>query len=189
MGIVNFFNKTENKSIGSLDNATGVAILLELARFFKNYNDIKSNLIFLFTSSEELNLGGAIDYFNKHQKELSKENTYIINYDLAGGHNEIRILTAHGIPKKSIKNELTDLFLKIGKEQGLDVREYYIPTGAWVDNLVFANNGFKTIWVGSGGVMKYVHSKKDNMEIVSKTGLKNVLELTLKLIKELESKT
>ncbi|MHA1295210.1 MAG: hypothetical protein ACTSPH_01255 [Promethearchaeota archaeon] len=40
IGIVNFFNKTENKSIGSLDNATGVAILLELARFFKNYNDL-----------------------------------------------------------------------------------------------------------------------------------------------------
>jgi hypothetical protein len=68
--VLNSFNKTENKSPGALDNAVSVAVVLELARIYKNAPLNNYDLIFLTPGSEELNLGGAISFINKHFKEF-----------------------------------------------------------------------------------------------------------------------
>ena len=47
--------------------------------------------------------------------------------------------------------------------------------------------GFEACWLASQGAEKHVHTKRDNMSIISKEGLKKSLDLTLDVIKKLNS--
>ena len=72
---------------GADDNASGVAGVLELARYFKN-NKVKENSNFLFIcfSGEELGLFGSKYFTEKPTLELSNVN-YMINMDMIGRLN------------------------------------------------------------------------------------------------------
>ena len=77
--ILNFFNKVGNKSPGATDNATSVGTVIALSKYFKNNPLENIDFTFLITGSEELNLGGAIDFIQKHKNELDKDTSYFIN--------------------------------------------------------------------------------------------------------------
>ena len=75
VGILNFFNKTANKSPGAIDNAASVGTVIELARYFKSNPLDNVDFIFLSTSSEELSsqadkLYESVSYFKTTQEEL-----------------------------------------------------------------------------------------------------------------------
>ncbi len=184
-GALNFFNKTGNESPGAKDNATAIGTVIELARFFREnpLNNIDST--FLLTSSEELNLGGAKDFIQKHKNEFEGKPSFFINLDTVGGHGMIRILTAHGIPKKTSSEKLNALFLTSAKELNVEIKGIYIPTGAWGDHMPIIKQGFEACMLGSLGGLKEMHTSKDDMTMVSKEGLKNCLLLCFKVAKKL----
>lgn len=72
---------------GADDNASGVAGVLELARYFKN-NKVKENSNFLFIcfSGEELGLYGSKYFTEKPTLDLTRIN-YMINLDMIGRLN------------------------------------------------------------------------------------------------------
>lgn len=74
-------NKIHN---GADDNASGVAGVLELARFFAT-NDVKEKTNFLFVcfSAEELGLIGS-KYFTEHPTVALSQMNYMINMDMVG---------------------------------------------------------------------------------------------------------
>jgi len=47
------------------------------------------------------------------------------------------------------------------------------------------NLGYKACVLGSAGCIKYVHSKKDTMNLVSKEGLNNILSLSIEVANRL----
>ncbi len=61
LGLLTFFLtiKYTNKSMGSIDNASGMAILIELSKKFHNNPLNNSDLIFLWTGAEEMGLFGS----------------------------------------------------------------------------------------------------------------------------------
>ncbi len=185
LGALNFFNKTGNVSPGAFDNASAVGTVIELARYFKENPTDNVDFIFLTPSSEELNLGGAKDFMFKHKDEFDKNSTYFINYDLIGGSELIRIITSYGIPRKISSKKLNDLFLASAKELGIEAKSVYLPTGAWSDYMPVVKQGFEACWIGSQPGLKYVHTKKDNMSLVSKEGLKNTLLLSIEVVNKL----
>ena len=174
----NFFNKTGNNSPGAIDNAASVATVIELARYYK-VNPL-SNIFFTFliTGSEELNLGGAYDYIQKHYREFDPKNTFFIDFDLIGGKGAIFIVSADGIPKKVNDSRLIQYFIESSQKLKIQVDSKYIPTGAWGDHTPIIKKGFEACFVGSSGSQKKIHTKYDNMDLVSKQGLKNNLILT-----------
>jgi Zn-dependent M28 family amino/carboxypeptidase len=174
---LNYFNRTGNKSSGAYDNAAAVGTIIELARFYKNKPKDNVDLIFLCTSSEELNLGGAKDFIQKYKNKFDKSSTYFINLDLIGGNEMIRLITSYGIPRKVSSQKLKDLFFRSAKELKIDIKDIYVPTGAWSDYMPIVQEGFEACWISSQPGLKCVHTKKDNMNLVSKEGLKNVLLL------------
>ncbi|HEY0089596.1 MAG TPA: M28 family peptidase, partial [Candidatus Lokiarchaeia archaeon] len=99
--IINFFNKTNNMSNGACDNGSSVGILIELARYFKKNPMNNLDIIFLFPSSEEINLGGSKIFLNKHKNDLDKTDTYFINYDVIGTNGKLNLITDYGFPKKT----------------------------------------------------------------------------------------
>ena len=48
------------------------------------------------------------------------------------------------------------------------------------------HKGFEACWLGSQPGLKFVHTKKDTMDLVSKEGLKNVLLLCTDVVKKLD---
>ncbi|MHA1651205.1 MAG: M28 family metallopeptidase [Candidatus Helarchaeota archaeon] len=184
---LNVFNKTGNESPGALDNAASVGVMLELARYFKANPPKYINLTFISTGSEELNLGGANAFIRNHKDELDPTRTYFINFDGIGGKGVIRLITSYGFPKKSSSDKLNTLFLEVAKELGIVCKSIWLPVGAWSDYMPVIKAGFEACWLASQGSMLNVHRASDNIETISKTGLKNALLLNIGVIKKLDS--
>ena len=187
IGILNFFNKTGNDSPGAYDNAAGVGVVIELARYFKNNSLNNLDFIFLSTSSEELNLGGIKSFLQQYKDRFDKESTYFINLDLIGGTDFIRIITSFGIPRKVSSKKLNELFLNSAKELNIKAKDIYLPTGAWSDYMPVVQEGFEACWIASQPGLKLVHTKKDDMSIVSKDSIKNTLNLCVEVVKKLNN--
>lgn len=187
IGFLNYFNKTGNKSPAAFDNAASVGTLIELSRYYKENPPSNLECIFLSTSSEELNLGGAKDFIKRHESEFDKQTTYFINYDGIGGSGYVRLITSYGIPRKSSSKHLNKLFNEAADELAIDLRDVYLPTGAWSDFMPMVKKGFKACWLASNPGLKYVHTPKDTMDLVSKKGLKNGLDLTLEVVSKLNN--
>ncbi|MFX1572806.1 MAG: M28 family metallopeptidase [Promethearchaeota archaeon] len=187
IGCLNYFNKTANDSPGAFDNATAVGTVIELARFYKNNPVDNLDFIFLCTSSEELNLGGAKHFIQKYKKNFDRNSTYFINFDLVGGKELIRLITSYGIPRKTTSKKLAKLFLQSAKKLKISIKDIYLPTGAWSDYMPVVHEGFEACWIGSQPGLKYVHTNKDNINLISKEGIKNVLLLCIDVIEKLNN--
>jgi Zn-dependent M28 family amino/carboxypeptidase len=187
IGALNYFNKTGNKSPGAFDNAAGVAVILELARFYKLYPLEHIDLTFLSTGSEELNLGGAGVFIEKYKDHFEKNTTFFINLDLIGGSDLIRLISSYGIPKKFSSLKLNNTILESAEELGIKVKDIYAPTGVWSDYMPVVQEGFEACWLGSEPGLKYVHTVEDNMDLVSKEGLKMILDLCVDIVRKLEN--
>ncbi len=74
--------KVLNNSPGVSDNASGVAVCLNLMRYFDKVNLTWCDLRFLFPTAEELGLFGSKAHLTLHKSEFDKYlKTYIINLD------------------------------------------------------------------------------------------------------------
>ena len=81
---------------GADDNASGVAALIELARYVKSKSLKKSNYLFIAFSGEEKGLLGS-NYFVKHPVTDLKSIRYMINMDMLGRlKKEDNVLIIHG---------------------------------------------------------------------------------------------
>lgn len=184
-GVLNYFNKTGNKSPGAYDNAASVATVIELARYYKENPLDNIDFVFLSPSSEELNLGGAKTYIKAHKSEFNPKSSYFINFDGIGGTGFIRLITAYGIPRKTSSKKLNDLLVKSSKELDIEAKVIYLPTGAWSDFMPIIKEGFESCWLASSGGLSKVHTTKDDMSLVTKEGLKNGLLLSVEVVKKL----
>ncbi|MFX1501026.1 MAG: M28 family metallopeptidase [Promethearchaeota archaeon] len=174
---LNYFNKTGNESPGAYDNAGAVGVIIELARYFKINPVDNMDFVFLCPSSEELNLAGAKHFIQKHKEEFDKKSIYFINLDPIGGKDLVKLVSSYGIPRRLSSKKLKDLFLNSADKLNIKIEDIYLPTGAWSDYMPIVQEGFEACWLGSQPGLKYVHTRKDNMDLVSKQGLRNILLL------------
>ena len=85
---------------GADDNASGISVMLELAKYFRQQGSIPFNLKFIAFGAEEVGMLGSQAYLNKHSSEFG--NCVLnINLDAIGGHEEIMIET-HQSSKEDI---------------------------------------------------------------------------------------
>ncbi len=107
---------------GADDNASGVAVMLNLAAELKTSNT-NNNYLFMAFSGEEMGLLGS-NYFVKHTTiDLSKVN-YMINMDMVGRLKEDKTLAVYGVGsspvfKEVIEKNAEDRFHLIIKESGV----------------------------------------------------------------------
>ncbi|MDH7516309.1 MAG: M28 family peptidase, partial [Bacteroidota bacterium] len=88
-----------NESPGAYDNASGVALLLELARSFAGESPAV-NLHFIATGGEEAGLCGAVALVNdpSFRQVCPPARTIIVNLDGIGSKGPLRITDRFGIP-------------------------------------------------------------------------------------------
>ena len=185
------FNFTQNRSPGGFDNASGIGVLLELARVGMSQ---KRRCIFLATGAEEYGMCGALRYIQRRSctmhpiERLAKdEKTFVINLDGLGVGNSVNVITRYGIPPTRTARKLAEALRASGEALGIKTRERYFPIGVGFDSIPLASRGFEAVTLTSGDVGKValkVHSKHDRGELLNVESLQRVGELNLLFLSE-----
>ncbi len=187
--ILLIFNFTGNRSPGAVDNASGVAIVLELARTLREWKG-GANLYFLLTGAEELGLAGAIRFIQKHKGDFVKEKTFFINFDGIGGRGNPIITGRYGIPPFCTSVKLRSLLQEILRKKGLKFRDAYLPVGAGLDSIPIGYRGYEAVtisWGGIGDAGRSVHSKYDTVSNLSVRTMKIAGDVAIELLEKIMS--
>lgn len=177
-------NLTRNHSPGGFDNASGVGVMLEVARVVMA-RDEKIPITFLATGAEEYGMCGALRYVQAHADEYDLKNTYVINLDGLGVGDGVNLVTRYGMPPTRTTRVLADLFRASGESLGVQVSDRYLPIGVGLDSIPIASRGFETVTLtarGVGSVALKIHSKQDRSELLNAESLQQVGELIVDVI-------
>ncbi len=162
---------------GADDNASGVAVMLNLASKLKNTNK-NNNYLFIAFSGEEMGLLGS-NYFTKNATiNLTKAN-YMLNMDMVGRLKQDSALAVYGVGTspilKQVVNSSNSRFKIIEKESG---------TGP-SDHTSFYNNDIPVLHFFTGQHEDY-HKPSDDTEKLNYEGMEAVSNYIFEIITELD---
>jgi Zn-dependent M28 family amino/carboxypeptidase len=133
---------------GAVDNATGVAALIEMGRAFASGPKPQRSVVFLAVTAEEKGLLGSEYYASKPLYPLGKT-VADINMDALDPGEPARNFTTSG----SAKSDLLDLLVADGKSLGLAYTPDSHPEAGYFfrsDHFPFAKRGVPAVSFGSG---------------------------------------
>ncbi|HEY8494787.1 MAG TPA: M28 family peptidase, partial [Myxococcota bacterium] len=154
-----------NHSPGALDNASGLAALLAIARAERSRADVA----FLITDGEELGLAGA-EALAPHLPPVEG----IINLDGLDDEGPFRIAESYGwLRQRSKAPRLAAALLDAAGELGLAVERGGVPTGIMVDHVPFARAGHPavTLMRGTFRSLLRVHRPADSVSRLTGDGV------------------
>lgn len=165
---------------GADDNASGVAILLQLATELKKEGFQGNNYLFIAFSGEEMGLLGS-NYFSKNPTvDLSKTN-FMLNMDMVGRLREDKTLSVSGTGTSPIWNQVlnaanTGFKLVLG-ESGVGPSDH---TSFYLQNIPVLH--FFT------GQHEDYHKPSDDAEKLNFEGMRQIQQYILDVIGELNDK-
>lgn len=193
--IMLILNSKTNESTGSIDNATGVSILIELAKKFNSKPLKNTDVLVLWCGAEEWGLWGSKQFCAKHFDELIETNaidkSFNLNIDMVGTY--IGIVDKTGMIKRNPLNKtLNDVLYSVAKNQKIEIEKSFIPIGAGSDHMSFKSfakqrkvNLEVTCFL-SHKDGKYIHSSKDKSDLCSAEILNDCIELVHDAIRSLD---
>jgi Zn-dependent M28 family amino/carboxypeptidase len=148
-----------NDSDGALDNASGVATVLEAVQSWTRDAPVGV----LLPSAEELGLAGARAWGTERQ--LRGEGGIAINCDGVDDEGALTIMYS-GIP--SI--EIMDAIRASADEQ---VRVQRMPLGLLLDSVALTDSGWRSVTVSRGSLasLRRVHTRADSLEHLRGDGI------------------
>ena len=162
---------------GADDNASGTAVLLEVARVLALAPAApKRSILFLSFSGEEQGLVGSRLYLSQPIVPLQKT-IGMINVDHAGVGNGRLTVGVTGFDKSRAQ----DIGLLAGLSDKLDLYGFF-PGG---DHVPFKEAGVPTITVVSGGIHPHFHQPTDTIDTINPEILQSVARYVLALVWQL----
>ncbi len=148
-------NLTGNRSPGALDNATGVGVMLELARTWQNEPGREIEAIFVATGSEELGLDGARAFLDRHRDWWREKPTLLVNLDTVGVGDRVYLAG---------QTETVRLASAVADRLGLDWARLRV-LGAGMDSDPFVAEGYDAVSLLGDvvGVSMRLHSSRDQL--------------------------
>jgi aminopeptidase YwaD len=163
---------------GGNDNASGSAILLSLAKYFKE-KPSKYNLVFIGFAGEEAGLIGSNFYVNNPVFPLI-ETRFLINLDIMGsGEDGITAVNATLFPKQFKKLQ------KINKKKNLLKTVNSRGPAANSDHYFFSEKGVPSFFIYTMGPNKNYHDVFDTYEALSFAEFTDLTELIKRFVKKL----
>jgi hypothetical protein len=166
---------------GADDNASGVAGVLELARYYKT-NKVKENSNFLFIcfSGEELGLYGSKYFTENPTIDLSSVN-YMINMDMIGRLNkDTKTISVSGTGTSPV----WETMLKNMSTPSLIIKTDSAGVGP-SDHTSFYLKNIPVLHFFTGSHSDY-HKPSDDWDKINYTGEKQVLDLVVSVIDNLD---
>jgi hypothetical protein len=181
--LVYLLGPMKNASEGAVDNASGVGVLLELARMVRLNPPPGVRPIFLFTGAEEWGLLGALMVARRHGPDMLRSKALVINVDSVGRG---RLLRACSMGQGG-ENWLRQV-LMIGLQKGLQLRRLPFLRGIMMDHLAFAPAIPAVSLTSIYGEGWHIHSSRDTMALVRAEGLEAMGTLLLAIFEFFESR-
>ena len=175
-----------SKIEGAIDNASGVAVLLESAKELANYySDEKPpyDIIFAAFNAEELGLIGSRKFVSEFRDKYDK--WYDINIDCIGVKGNNGLAVKNNDP---LSQELYDDFIVV-----LDENEVYYEIVPYAmneegvivgssDHMSFRRANDASLIIGQDGITEIVHTEDDNMSIVDCKLIENIKDALVDFI-------
>ncbi|MHA1193166.1 MAG: M28 family metallopeptidase [Promethearchaeota archaeon] len=174
--ILFLLNTTNNISNGAIDNASGIACLIELMKYFSNPESrLKHhNLWFVFTGAEESGTMG-IRNFNYKLTKINKKNSIIFNFDAIARNTYL-------FPGKKMSEQIYtifNMFLKNSKGLTIKRNPKKIYFGSHSDGYYLKKKGFQGIGFGDLESYMYIHSIQDTVDKIDSSLLKRLCEMII----------
>jgi len=162
------------------DNASGTAVMMEMARVLKNKR-FDFNIKYIAFGSEELGLYGSKYYVNNLSDEEKENILYAINLDMVGVGDKLGIFKA----LDNSDSELQDITASIAEKKNINFKAGNLPNS---DHLSFDLADIKSIMLLYLDDPNY-HTPNDTYENLLKSNIENNnIENTCKLVKKLVNK-
>ena len=163
---------------GADDNASGVALMLDLASKLKENKKVNNNYLFIAFSGEELGLLGS-NYFVKNPTIDINTINYMINMDMVGRLNNERSLAIYGLGtspifKQTIKSNNKD-FKIIENESGVG------PS----DHTSFYLQDIPVLHFFTGQHSDY-HKPSDDSDLINYYGMELISNYIFSIISDLD---
>ena len=186
-----------NRSKGSIDNASGVAILIELAKLLKRNPLENYDVIVLWSGAEEWGLKGSIAFCKKHRDYLKEKydlnRSFNINIDMIGSY--VGLETKYSLHLRRRKE-----WLDLNKKLEETANELNIPItvdtkiiGSKTDHKSFLSfakktkSSFQVANFHSKKDSKFIHSSKDTPDKCDPEILNSCLEICYETIRSIDS--
>lgn len=169
---------TEAYFPGANDNASGTAMLVSMADYFKE-NPVDYNLMFIAFAGEEAGLLGS-EHFVKEKSMKLKDIEFLLNFDIMGsGEDGITVVNGRQLEKpfeklqriNSEKNYLTQVKSR-GETQNSD--HYY-----------FYKEGVPSFFIYTMGHNKHYHDVFDTHEELSFAAYDNIVKLLVDFVESM----
>jgi len=167
---------------GALDNASGVAFVLEMAKVLANYKDILTvNPLIVIFNAEENGLYGSYNFVHNPIIDLSK--LQIINFDMVAyaKPRSYNILLYQGINLNHPAKKLAENIKNFGSKNNL-----YFSIGNIIgesDHIPFNKKGYAAVTLNQFPVLFY-HTYNDTADKVSASGFDQLGKFMEKFILE-----
>ncbi len=140
---------------GANDNGSGIAMVLNLAKYFSKEKKPKYNIVFMFFSGEELGLLGSKYYTENPLFPLGKIK-FLLNLDMVGsGDKGIKVVNG------SIFKEEFNKLVKINTENNYLPEVKIRGAAANSDHYFFYDKGVKSFFIYTLGEYKEYHNIND----------------------------
>jgi len=181
--ILIFLNTTNNISRGAIDNASGIAVVLELLTYYtnKDHNLNQYNLWFIFTGIEECGTMGIRHFYNNEIKSIDRTKARIFNFDAIG--KNVYIFPNKWLVKNNSK--LLNSFVKNRSKLNFKRNPKKIYFGTHTDGSFLAKKGFIGIGFGDMDSYEYMHSINDTIDKVNAALLARLCETITISLKDL----
>ncbi|MHB8894594.1 MAG: M28 family metallopeptidase [Candidatus Geothermincolia bacterium] len=179
------FNVTGNRSPGALDDASGIAVILEVARGAAVNPPENYNLRIAAFGCEEIGLCGSIGYLRAHQEELRKAPFFMLNYDMPfSSSGNIIVNSGFELPPVRTSRKLYGMIRDACDEMGFKLSRVFLPVGAGADHMPWVKHGFEATCLVSAATS--IHSARDSLDKVNREGLRRAGEVTLAVLRSLD---
>lgn len=180
------WNRAGDESPGAMDNASGLAVLLAVARDLPRDPALAGvDLRFVSTGAEELGLIGALRWIQAHAPELDARRTLFVNVDSVGVGRRIHAADVRGAAPGG--RPLGKVIRQAARVAGVPYRRLVVLPAVGVDTFPIGARGFPTVTLLGevlGGASRRIHSRRDTVDHLNETGLENARRLVVELARE-----
>tara|TARA_R110002051_G_scaffold88179_3_gene155386 strand:+ start:4158 stop:5450 length:1293 start_codon:yes stop_codon:yes gene_type:complete len=164
---------------GADDNASGVAIMLQLALDLQAPEYSGNNYLFIAFSGEEMGLLGS-NYFTKNPTLDIDSINYMINMDMVGRLNSDRALAVHGLGTSPIWGQTV-----FAANTDFKIAEHESGVGP-SDHTSFYLNDIPVLHLFTGQHDDY-HKPGDDAEKLNYEGMQSIEKYILDIVKEVDN--
>ncbi|MDE5549096.1 MAG: Zn-dependent exopeptidase M28, partial [Clostridia bacterium] len=184
----------EKAAPGAMDNLSGVATAIEVAKHFINDESEvakAAQFIVVGTGAEESGLVGALSFVKQHKddKNFFNDDTYVLNLDSFRDMDNFNVVCKDSLQFVPFDKELIELSKQAIDNCGVQSHLIENPIGG-SDSTAFARAGIKTVTLNAQDPRptNYYHTTNDGMDNLRLDTLEKGYEVVNELIRLIDKK-